>query len=273
MDFASDFQDDTLKQMSRPGLPSPDGEQPAESLMDPAGERPFRILMVDDDENLCTLIRDYLAAYGLEVGYALDGNSGLKHALEEPVDAVLLDMMLPGLDGLAVLRSIRAQKPQLPVVIISAQTDVTDRIVGLEMGADDYVSKTFAPRELLARLRAVLRRSSSGTAPAEMPKQDTAEVVNVHGLTMSRTRMEAVLDGKPLDLSTIEFRLLYLLASQPGRTFSRDLLVEEISGREYDGLDRSIDMHISALRRKLGDSPRSPSYLRTVRGSGYMFLK
>lgn len=241
--------------------------------MDPAGERAFRVLMVDDDENLCTLICDYLAAYGLEVSYALDGNSGLDRALDEPFDAVLLDMMLPGLDGLAVLRRIRAQKPQLPVVIISAQTDVSDRIVGLELGADDYVSKTFAPRELLARLRAVLRRANPEAAPADSPRRDAAGTVNVHGLAMDNARMEASLDGKSLDLSTIEFRLLYLLASQPGRVFSRDLLMEEISGREYDGLDRSIDMHVSALRRKLGDSPRSPSYLRTVRGSGYMFLK
>ena len=241
--------------------------------MDPAGERAFRVLMVDDDENLCTLICDYLAAYGLEVSYALDGNSGLDRALDEPFDAVLLDMMLPGLDGLAVLRRIRAQKPQLPVVIISAQTDVSDRIVGLELGADDYVSKTFAPRELLARLRAVLRRANPEAAPADSPRRDAAGTVNVHGLAMDNARMEASLDGKSLDLSTIEFRLFYLLASQPGRVFSRDLLMEEISGREYDGLDRSIDMHVSALRRKLGDSPRSPSYLRTVRGSGYMFLK
>jgi len=241
--------------------------------MEPAGEFTHRVLMIDDDENLCTLIRDYLTAYGVDVCYALDGNSGLEKALEEPLDAVLLDMMLPGLDGLAVLRRIRAQKPFLPVVIISAQTDVSDRIVGLELGADDYVSKTFAPRELLARLRAVLRRAYPDAVATESPDKNGTGSLAVKGLVMDNARMEATLDGKTLDLSTIEFRLLYLLASQPGRVFSRDLLMEEISGREYDGLDRSIDMHVSTLRRKLGDSPRNPSYLRTVRGSGYMFLR
>jgi len=233
----------------------------------------FHILMVDDDENLCALIRDYLAAYGMTVQYALDGHSGLERALCETFDAVLLDMMLPGLEGLAVLKRIRARKPQLPVVIISAQTDVSDRIVGLEMGADDYVPKTFAPRELLARLRAVIRRAHPAACATDGGGGDEAEIVSVHGLVLDTSRMEARLDDRPLGLSTIEFRLLYLLASQPGRVFSRDRLMEVISGRECGSLDRSIDMHVSTLRRKLGDSPRSPSYLRTVRGSGYMFMK
>lgn len=229
-------------------------------------EHAAHILMIDDDKNLCVLIRDYLAPYGMEVSYAVNGQEGLDRALREQFDAVLLDMMLPGMDGLAVLRRLHADRPCLPVVIISAQTDVSDRIVGLEMGADDYVPKTFAPRELLARLRAVLRR-------ARLSREEDVEKLNIHGVTLDVSRMEAFRDGEPLHLGTIEFKLLSVLMSQPGRVFSREQLMDAISGREYDGLDRSVDMHISSLRRKLGDSPREPSFVRTVRGSGYMFMK
>ena len=225
-----------------------------------------RILMIDDDENLCALIKDYLALYGMEVGYEVNGQDGLDRALRERFDAVLLDMMLPGVDGLAILRRLRSERPCLPVVIISAQTDVSDRIVGLEMGADDYVPKTFAPRELLARLRAVLRR-------ARLSREEDVERLDIHGVTLDASRMEAFRDGGALHLGTIEFKLLSVLMSQPGRVFSREQLMDAISGREYDGLDRSVDMHISSLRRKLGDSPREPQFVRTVRGSGYMFMK
>jgi len=227
--------------------------------------------MIDDDTKLCALVHDFLAPYGMEVSFAHEGNAGLKRALTERFDALLLDMMLPGLDGLSILKEIRAQRRNLPVVVISVQGDVSDKIVGLELGADDYVPKTFEPRELLARLRAVIRRVQPSPAQEEAGGEEP--VVSVHGLVLDNSRMEASLDDRPLELSTIEFRLLYLLASRPGRVFSRERLLEAISGREYYGLDRSIDMHISSLRRKLGDSPRSPSYLRTVRGSGYMFLR
>jgi DNA-binding response OmpR family regulator len=229
--------------------------------------------MVDDDESLCALIRDYLATYGIEVDYELDGVSGLERALGEPFDAVLLDMMLPSLEGLEVLKRIRARNPQLPVVVISAQTDVSDRVIGLELGADDYVPKTFAPRELLARLRAVIRRAHPVANAPDRTQDEETKTISVHGLVLDSSRMEARLDGRELGLSTIEFRLLRVLASQPGRVFSRDRLTEALSGREYGALDRSIDMHISSLRRKLGDSPRSPSYLRTIRGCGYMLMK
>lgn len=241
--------------------------------MEPVEERSCHVLMVDDDENLCSLIRDYLAAYGIEVEYELDGVLGLERALGESFDAVLLDMMLPGMEGLEVLKRIRAKKPQLPVVVISAQTDVSDRVVGLELGADDYVPKTFAPRELLARLRAVIRRAHPVASVPNRGEGAEAKTISVHGLVLDASRMEARLDGRELSLSTIEFRLLSLLASQPGRVFSRDRLMEALSGRECGVLDRSIDMHISALRRKLGDSPRSPTYVRTIRGSGYMLMK
>ena len=230
-------------------------------------ETTLHVLMIDDDKGLCSLIMDYLAPYDIRVSCATDGKSGVEMALQKNHDAVLLDMMLPGIDGLAILRRLRAEKPSLPVVIISSQTDVSDRIIGLEMGADDYVPKTLAPRELLARLRAVLRRSRARQGEAD------PEILSRHGILLDTLRMEASLDGAPLHLGTIEFKLLSILMSQPGRIFSREQLMDAIAGREYDGLDRTIDMHISALRRKLGDSPRNPSHVRTIRGSGYMFIK
>ncbi|EGB15554.1 two component transcriptional regulator, winged helix family [Pseudodesulfovibrio mercurii] len=233
----------------------------------------YHVLMIDDDENLCGVVSDFMGAYGLEVQYALDGNDGLQMALSSAFDAILLDMMLPDIDGLTILKQLRAKAPKLPVIIISAQTDVSDKIVGLEMGADDYVPKTFAPRELLARLRAVLRRSRTSAEDMVEEESCDGETVVIHGLMLDSTRMQADLNGKTLDLSTIEFQLLYRMASHPGRVFSRDQLISDIFGREYCIFDRSVDMHISSLRRKLGDSPRTPSYLRTVRGSGYMFMK
>lgn len=169
---------------------------------------------------------------------------------------------------LAVLKQLRSRNEHVPVVIISAQTDVSDRIIGLELGADDYVPKTFSPRELLARLRAVMRRTRPSTAE---PEEEHS--LSVRGLVMNNDGMEASLEGRNLELGTMEFRLLYLLASHPGHVFTRESLLEGIAGRWYDGFDRSIDMHISSLRRKLGDSPRSSRWIRTVRGNGYMFVK
>ena len=231
-------------------------------------EKRYRILVVDDDRKLCALVRDYLAAYGMECECVYDGSTGLARASEGCFDAVLLDMMLPGLDGLAVLKQLRSRNEHVPVVIISAQTDVSDRIIGLELGADDYVPKTFSPRELLARLRAVMRRTRPSTAE---PEEEHS--LSIRGLVMNNDGMEARLEGRNLELGTMEFRLLYLLASHPGHVFTRESLLEGIAGRWYDGFDRSIDMHISSLRRKLGDSPRSSRWIRTVRGNGYMFVK
>lgn len=228
--------------------------------------RPWQVLMIDDDENLCMLIKDYLDSFGMEITFCCNGQKGLVLALDKPFDAVLLDIMLPNIDGLSILRKLRATKPDLPVVIISAQTDVSDRIIGLEMGADDYVPKTFAPRELLARLRAVLRRSKTLPDAGEGP-------LSAHGVTLDSSRMEVSLNGVLLQLGSVEFKLLSVLMTSPGRVFSREQLLDAVSGRDYGGLDRSIDMHISSLRRKLGDSPRSPSFVRTVRGSGYMFMR
>jgi DNA-binding response OmpR family regulator len=228
------------------------------------------VLLIDDDEKLCALMGDYLEPHGFDLTLAGDGESGLAAALSAHFDAVLLDMMLPGMDGLEVLKRLR-QECSVPVVILSAQNEEADRIVGLEMGADDYVPKNFSPRELLARLRAVIRRAQA-EAGEEHGLGDTP-AITIGPLVMDTRSMEARLNGRLLDLTALEFRLLYGMASQPGRVFSREQLLDLAAGRDFTSFDRSIDMHISSLRRKLGDDPRVPIYIKTMRGLGYIFLK
>lgn len=229
----------------------------------------YEILIIDDDKKLCSLVRDYLSGYQIDCDFAHDGTEGLTKAVERPYDAILLDLMLPGMDGLELLRQLRERRMDTPVIIISAQTDVSDRIVGLEMGADDYVPKTFSPRELLARLRAVLRRRVQ-PPPSAAPG---APVLTIQGLTLNTYNMRAELNGKNLELSALEFRLLYFLASHAGQLFSRERLIEEVFGRWYSGTDRAVDIHISSLRKKLDDNPRQSNWIKTVRGNGYMFIR
>lgn len=177
--------------------------------------------------------------------------------------------MLPGMDGLELLRRLRERAPTLPVLMLTARGEETDRVVGLEMGADDYLPKTFSPRELLARLRAVLRRA----VPARAPESGgDAEGVVLGPLTVRPAAWQALLDGTPLDLTPIEFKLLEALARAPGRVLSRDALLDAVAGRDYEVFDRSVDMHVSALRRKLGDDPKKPRFIKTVRGAGYTLL-
>ena len=228
----------------------------------------YVILIIDDDKRLCSLVRDYLSGYQIDCDFAHDGQDGLAKAVEGTYDAILLDLMLPGMDGLELLRQLRERRLDTPVIIISAQTDVSDRIVGLEMGADDYVPKTFSPRELLARLRAVMRRR----APAA-PGGTQQATLNIQGLTLNTYNMRAELNGVNLELSALEFRLLYFLASHAGQLFSRERLIEEVFGRWYSGTDRAVDIHISSLRKKLDDNPRQSNWIKTVRGNGYMFIR
>ena len=226
---------------------------------------PIRLLMVDDDVKLCRLIRDYLEPIGFEVSFAHSGHDGLAKALEPGVQAVILDVMLPGLDGVEVLRRIRSAS-NVPVLMLTGLGDETDRIVGLEIGADDYLPKTFSTRELLARLRAVLRR---GVGPAK-----TAEVIEaaieVGDLFVDPASRTAKLRGRDLTLTPVEFDLLVSLARACGRVKTREQLLRDASQRELEVFDRSIDVHISSLRKKLGDDSKSPRYIRTVRSAGYM---
>lgn len=227
-----------------------------------------RLLMIDDDRKLCRLIRDYLEPLGYEVHAAFTGPEGLQRAVGECWSAVILDVMLPGLDGLEVLKQIRA-KCNVPVLMLTARGEAPDRIVGLELGADDYLPKTFTTRELLARLRAVIRRSSLQPAASE---QAGVEELVVGDLRILTGRHLALLGDQPLALTPVEYDLLAALARAKGRVKTREMLLEDIRDRQYEVFDRSIDVHISSLRRKLGDDPKKPRFIRTVRAAGYMLV-
>ena len=227
------------------------------------------VLLIDDDRKLCRLITDYLAPLGYEVSAVHSGPEGIERALGgERFSAVILDVMLPGgLDGFEVLRRLRAGS-DVPVLMLTARGEETDRIVGLEMGADDYLPKTFSSRELLARLRAVTRRR---VAPGGDTDADSEELV-VGPLRLQPAARTAALGEAPLTLTPVEYDLLLALARGAGRVRTRERLLEEICEREYEAFDRSIDVHISTLRRKLGDNPKEPNFIRTVRAVGYMMI-
>lgn len=229
----------------------------------------IRVLMIDDDRKLCRLIADYLAPLGFQVSPVHDGPSGVAAATmaDAPWHVIILDVMLPGMDGFEVLRRIRAQRAT-PILMLTARGDETDRIVGLEVGADDYLPKAFSTRELLARLRAVLRRTQRPAAPtaAEAPPEE----IVVGPLRLQPEARRALLRDTALVLTPVEYDLLLSLARARGRVKSRETLLDEIRDRNYDVFDRSIDVHISALRKKLGDDARAPRFIRTLRSAGYM---
>jgi len=225
--------------------------------------------MIDDDLKLCRLVKDYLEPLGYEVESAHTGPQGLEKVIAGNYQAVILDVMLPGMDGFEVLRQIR-RVSTVPVLMLTALGDESDRIVGLEIGADDYLPKTFSTRELLARLRAVTRRSTFTAQQA--PADTTAEIV-VNDLRLNPDSRKAVLGGQPLSLTALEFDLLVSLARAADRVLSREQLLDDISGRDYEVFDRSIDVHISLLRRKLGDDPKTPKFIKTVRSVGYMLIR
>ena len=228
-----------------------------------------KILIVEDDVNIAKMLEVTLSIGGYESERCDNGKKAVDLVTSQSYDLVLLDVMLPDMDGLDVLRRLR-EIGSTPIVIFSAQDEEASRIVGLEMGADDYVPKAFSPRELLARVRAVLRRAQPVQAERKEPEEDG--VVRVRGLWMDRKSMKARMDGVPMDLTALEFRILFGMAAHPGRVFTRENLLELAVGREFSRYDRSVDMHISTLRRKLGDDPHNPAYLKTIRGMGYTLL-
>ena len=225
--------------------------------------------MIDDDQKLCRLVKDYLMPMGYDVEAAHTGPSGLEKVSRENYQAVILDVMLPGMDGFEVLRQIR-RVSTVPVLMLTALGDESDRIVGLEIGADDYLPKTFSTRELLARLRAVTRRSVL-TGQQQIVTADTEIVVN--DLRINPEGRKAVLGEILLQLTAVEFDLLVCLARAADRVLSREQLLDEISGRDYEVFDRSIDVHISLLRRKLGDDPKNPRFIKTIRSVGYLLIR
>src|SRR5215813_4313945 len=237
------------------------------------GDVRTRLLVIDDDKKLCRLIKDYLEPLGYDVATVHTGTQGLDKALAETFDAVILDIMMPEMDGLEVLRRLRAAS-HVPVLMLTGLGEESDRIVGLEMGADDYLPKTFSTRELLARLRAVIRRSRV-TAARSVSTGETneEEPVVVGGLRIEPLSRNATLDGVPVSLTAVEFDLLLALARTPGRVKSREQLLLEVADRDFEAFDRSIDVHISSLRRKLGDDAKSPRWVQTVRSVGYRLMK
>ncbi len=222
----------------------------------------MKVLVIDDDEGLNALLTEYLGQFGFAVRTAAHPDEGLRALKADPPDILVLDVMLPGMDGLAVCRKIR-ETSRVPIVMLTARGDVMDRIVGLEMGADDYLPKPFEPRELVARLQAVLRRGASAASE---------EIVRIGALEVSWTTCSARLDGRPLALTTAEFELLGLLVRSRGRVLSRERILDETRGIDWEAYDRSIDVLVSRLRHKLGDDPRQPAWIRTVRGTGYQFI-
>ncbi len=226
-----------------------------------------RILVIDDDRKLCRLIQSYLEPLGYRVQATHTGPEGAELAVAESWHAVILDLMLPGCDGFEVLKRIRKQSA-VPVLMLTARGDEADRIVGLELGADDYLPKTFSTRELLARLRAVTRRSAQAVGA-----NDADEEVTAGDLRLNPASRTAALGKTPLTLTPVEYDLLLSLARAQGRVKSREQLLDEIRNRNYEVFDRSIDVHISALRKKLDDDPREPRFIRTVRSAGYMLIR
>ncbi len=220
-----------------------------------------KILIVDDEAKIIKLVRSYLEQAGFVVVEAGDGQTALIQARREKPDLVVLDLGLPGIDGLEVARTLRRER-ETPIIMLTARIEDTDKIVGLELGADDYMTKPFNPRELVARIRAVLRRTSGATAPA-------AEILRAGQLVVDIAGHQATLVGRPLDLTPTEFDLLAVLLQTPGRAFTRLELLDRVQGDAYEGYERTIDAHVKNLRAKLGDDPRHPHYIETVFGVGY----
>jgi len=227
-----------------------------------------RILVIDDDHDLCALLDDYLSAEGFSIEAVHDGALGATRACGESYDLVVLDVMLPGLNGFEVLRKIRAGSA-VPVVMLTARGEEVDRIVGLELGADDYLPKPFNPRELVARIRAIQRRSA-----VHQRNDAVLETVLVVGdLTLDPGRRAVLQGGQELPLTSVEFSVLEVLMTQAGRVVSREELCNQALGRQLNSYDRSIDVHISSLRRKLGPAKDGSERLKSVRGVGYIYLR
>jgi len=218
-------------------------------------------LLVDDDVKLAALVAEYLGRHEIDVTVAADGERGLATLRRQKFDVVLLDLMLPGRSGLEVCRELRARS-DVPILVLTARGEEADRVLGLELGADDYLTKPFSPRELLARIQAQVRRARGQAGPASRP-------IVVGDLALDPQALRATLRGRELFLTAYEFQLLRALAERAGHVISRERLLELVRGSAEEAFDRSIDVHISRLRAKLGDDPKHPHLLKTVRGAGY----
>lgn len=224
-------------------------------------QAPF-LLLVEDDERLARFTVEYLSEHGAIVTHVANGEAALHEAALRPYELVILDLMLPGRDGLSVCRALRTRSG-VPVIMVTARTEEADRIVGLESGADDYLSKPFSARELWARIQAVLRRTHGMVGPEGV-------LVRIGPLVIDPARRRAEIDGRELGLTTYEFALLHALGTRAGRVLSREQLIDQVRGSADEAFERSVDVHISRLRQKMGDDPRQPRWVKTVRGAGYV---
>jgi two-component system, OmpR family, phosphate regulon response regulator OmpR len=230
-----------------------------------------RVLLIEDDSRLAGMVSEYLGKAGFHVIHAENGTRGLALHEREPVDVVVLDLMLPDADGLEICRLIRARSDS-PILMLTARGDPMDRVVGLEMGADDYLPKPFEPRELLARLRAILRRSRIG-ARSGRHGEPPSDVLHFGRLDIDKGARAARLDDEPCPLTSYQFALLLALAEHAGRVMSRDSLMDAVKGEQIEAFDRSIDVHVSRIRAVIEDDPKKPRRIITVRGVGYVFAK
>ncbi|MBV9574828.1 MAG: response regulator transcription factor [Acidobacteriales bacterium] len=226
-----------------------------------------RILVIDDDVELCGLVTEYVEPEGFQVEAVHHGTQGLDRALSGEHLLVILDVMLPGLNGFEVLRRLR-DTSQIPVLLLTARGEDVDRIVGLEIGADDYLPKPFNPRELVARIRAILRRTKNTESFRE-----STPIVKVGDVELDPGTRTATQKGTPVELTSVEFNLLYVLLSEAGRVVTRERLAQVVLSRKFSPFDRSIDMHVSKVRKKLGDSEHGGALIKTVRGVGYIFTR
>ena len=222
-----------------------------------------KILIIDDDVQLSKLIEEFLGTFNYEITIMHEPEPALEFLKKNEMDLVILDIMLPGIDGFQALRKIR-EESQIPVIMLTARGEVTDRIVGLELGADDYLAKPFEPRELLARIQSILRRSSS---PGSM-----VDIIEFKHLTINKLKQEVLLDDEILHLSTSEYEALLLFAENPGKVMDREIMVESLRGITWQSYDRSVDVLVSRLRNKLGDTTSKIRFIKTIHGIGYKFI-
>jgi len=254
-------------------LNRPDGEKGHSHSMEATGAAvaptpKISLLIIEDDENISTAIEEYFSRAGYAVNAAGDGIAGVEAALKIRPDVVVLDLMLPKMDGLAVCKELRQKNPQMPILMLTAKDDVVDKVLGLEMGADDYITKPFSLREVEARIKSVLRRTRAAAASGD--GQDEVPIVRGN-LRVDPVRREVTIAGRHVELTPKEFDLLRLFAANPGRVFPRKYLLEKIWDYCYEGYDRTIDSHINRLRAKIEKNPDNPQLVLTVWGIGYKF--
>ena len=230
--------------------------------MNPAATARTKVLVIDDDERLNALLTRYMDRFGFSVRSAIDPKAALRSLKLDPPDIVILDIMLPEMDGFAVCRKVR-ETSCVPIIMLTARGEVMDRIVGLELGADDYLAKPFEPRELVARMQAVLRRGQ---------RHESADRLRIGALEVDWSTRTVLLQGQDLSVTTAEFELLGLLVRNPGKVLSRERILDGTRGIDWESFDRSVDVLVSRVRQKLGDDSKHPSFIRTVRGAGYVFI-